>query len=538
MTSRAADRNRTAGQPRRVRPGRERHAKPDPPRATPVQGWDRSLGIGRRLFLGCLLIILVFLVATVLISGQLSALKPATEDMKTLSEGIRASLMLGNYIREQYVHQAHLIITRDAEHTHHVESAHHETGKWMVRMRALLKHPQEAVLLDDLTRTVETFNAIFEREIVPLVKSGENARVLERHDACEKLVTHATGQIDRIVGLFASRFESAQREVDARGTRAISLAVTCVILALGLAVAVAGLLTRSVARPIALLIEGAGEVARGNLEKTLPVDRADEFGQLATAFNAMTHKLKERQQQLMESEKLATLGRLAAAVAHELNNPLGIILGYLKTLFKERKGDDRLVADLKILEDEANQCRKIVADLLTLARPTDIDVKEILLDQLLEDTVDRLKRQEAFAATEWTLVTEPGLSVLADSEKLKQVVKNIASNAADAMTDGGTLTVRARRLSPIPQRWAHLALKDGEAVEVSFTDSGHGIPPDKIEHLFTPFFTTRTNGTGLGLFICYHILKAHGGEIAVGPGVAKGTTVSIVLPALSSGDDT
>lgn len=500
------------------------------PASSPRMAW---LSIGRRMFVGCLLIIAVFLLATVLVSWQVSALAPASQEMKTLSEGIRVSLMLGNFIREQYVHQAHLIITRDVEHTQHVASAHRETGEWMRRMRELLKEPDEARMLAELTGMMDRLNRTFEAEIVPLVAKGDTQRVLALHDDCEKLVTRATTQIDRIVERFSSRLDISRREIDDRGSRAVTQAITCVVLALVLAISLAGALTRSVTQPIALLIQGTSAVAAGELGKTLDVRRDDEFGQLAVAFNSMTRKLEERQRQLVESEKLATLGRLAAAVAHELNNPLGIILGFLKTMMKGRGEADPTLGDLRILEDEANQCRKIVADLLSLARPNEIDAKEISLDQVLEETVDRLRRQGTLSAVQVRLEAEPHLRVLGDPEKLKQVVKNITANAADAMTGGGTLTVKARRLLSASAKLVAQGVAAGEVVEVSFTDSGCGIEKDKLAQVFDPFFTTKTDGTGLGLFICYHIVKAHGGAIEVRSTRGAGTTVHIALPALA-----
>ena len=510
------------------------------PRRKPVEGAQRLpppwLSIGRRMFVGCLLIIAVFLFATVLVSWQLSALAPASQEMKTLSEGIRASLTLGSFIREQYVHQAHLIITRDVEHAKHVASAYRQSEEWTRRMRALLQEPDEARLLDELTHRIDRLNRIFAEQLVPLVIKGDTPRVLELHEDCEKLVTDSTGLIDQIVERFSTRLDVARREIDARGARAVTLATTCVVVSFVLAILMAGALTRSITRPVSILIQGTSAVAAGELGKTVELHSGDEFGQLASAFNVMTRRLQERQRQLMESEKLATLGRLAAGVAHELNNPLGIILGYLKTMLKGRTDADPLFADLKILEDEANQCRKIVADLLSLARPAEIEVTEISLDRVLEETVVRLRRQANFTSLAVDLETEPDLKVLGDAEKLKQVVKNIAANAADAMAGGGTLHVKARRLLRASDEHVAPGARRGEVVEVSFIDTGSGIEKEKLPHVFDPFFTTKTDGTGLGLFICYHIVKAHGGAIEVRSSHGRGTTVRFTLPVLAEGE--
>lgn len=172
----------------------------------------------------------------------------------------------------------------------------------------------------------------------------------------------------------------------------------CVGFALVMALVLAGALTRSITSPIEALIVGTREAAGGNLGKTLAVQSDDEFGLLARAFNSMTERLRARERELMESEKLATLGRLSAAVAHELNNPLGIMLGYLKTMLKGRGDDDPVAADLKILEYEAVQCARIVADLLSLARPADIEVRSVDLAAVVREAADRLRLQDSFAA--------------------------------------------------------------------------------------------------------------------------------------------
>jgi signal transduction histidine kinase len=481
---------------------------------------------------GCLLIIGVFLIATAQMSWQMRSLRPVAEEMQTLSDGIRSSLMLGNALREQYAHQAHLLITREAGHAEHAVIATQTTGEWMRRMKALLTEPDEAELFEELTRTVEECKQIFGDQIVPLLKKGETERVLALHDRCERLVGRSTGLIDRIVQRFTTRFEAAREEIVAASSRVFTTGIVCVVLALVVAISVAVRLSRSIARPIGTLIDGTRDVATGNLGKTLAVGGADEFEELARAFNTMSRKVKERQLQLIESEKLATLGRLAAAVAHELNNPLGIILGYLKTMSKGRVQGDPVLGDLKTLEDEANQCRKIVADLLSLARPTDIDVTEIELDVILRETVERLGRQETFARISMACEIEGDLWVLGDPEKLKQVVKNIAANAAEAMGAGGSLRIAARRVA-----WTEAQdPATAEAVEVVFADSGPGIPEVKLRDVFEPFFTTKKDGTGLGLFICYHIIKAHGGTIHLQSTAGSGTTVTLTLPALSSRD--
>lgn len=488
-----------------------------------------ALTTGKRLFYGCMLIILVFLVATVLISLQVAELRAAAEEMKVLSEGIQASLMLGNFIREQYVHQAHVIIWRDAEHANWVDSARKHSDRWTSRMRQLVTNPEEAAVLDELGRTVDQFNAVF-AQIVPLVQAGQTRQVRTLHDSCEKLVSRATEQIDRLVDRFGSRLDVARRRIDERGQQVVRVGFLCVGFALVMALVLAGALTRSITSPIEALIVGTREVAGGNLGKTLVVQSDDEFGLLARAFNSMTERLRARERELMESEKLATLGRLSAAVAHELNNPLGIMLGYLKTMLKGRSDDDPVAADLKILEYEAQQCARIVADLLSLARPADIEVRSVDLAGVVREAADRLRLQDSFAAIALDVQCTGDLRLAGDPDKLKQVLQNLAVNARDAMPGGGALSIVAGRTADVPPRLLERGWPARDAIRLELSDTGSGIPADKLDEVFQPFFTTKTNGTGLGLFICYHIVRAHAGDIECTSTQGKGTTVTIWLP--------
>jgi two-component system NtrC family sensor kinase len=231
-------------------------------------------------------------------------------------------------------------------------------------------------------------------------------------------------------------------------------------------------------------------------------------------------ELQDTQAQLIQSEKLASMGQLAAGVAHEINNPLGTILLYSDLMLKEVPRDSQNWQDLKLIMDETTRCRRIVADLLNFARQNEVLAQETDLNALIRTVAGELSEQPSFARVEIIEDLDGALpTIQADSAQLRQVFVNLMVNAAEAMPDGGTLRVSTRRPGE-------------ERISIAFQDSGSGIPEENLNKLFTPFFTTKPigKGTGLGLAIVYGIVKMHRGQIDVKSQVGVGTTFTVTLP--------
>jgi two-component system NtrC family sensor kinase len=231
-------------------------------------------------------------------------------------------------------------------------------------------------------------------------------------------------------------------------------------------------------------------------------------------------ELQATQAQLIQSEKLASMGQLAAGVAHEINNPLGTILLYSDIMFKETDGDGQQAQDLRMIMDEATRCKRIVSDLLNFARQNEVLAQETDLNDLVAQVVAESQEQPLFAGVEMVIHADPALpAIQADAPQLRQVLFNLMSNAAEAMPGGGRLTISTRPVGD-------------DRVAVSVQDSGEGIPEENLNRLFTPFFTTKPigKGTGLGLAIVYGIVKMHRGQIDVQSQVGQGTTFTVTLP--------
>lgn len=232
-------------------------------------------------------------------------------------------------------------------------------------------------------------------------------------------------------------------------------------------------------------------------------------------------ELERTQEQLLQRERLAALGALSAAVAHEVRNPLGVIFNAVGMLRRHRGTDDEGRGLVDIVAEEAERLNRIVADLLGFARPNPASLRPASLGPIVEEAVRAgLAGSRIPIDVSWELSTElPPVAV--DSGLVRQALINVVVNAAQAMPRGGRLQVRTAAAAG----WA--------TIEV--TDSGHGIPPELRERVFEPFFTTRTSGTGLGLAIVRHVVEAHGGSIAVAPGADGGTRFALRLPLVPGG---
>lgn len=229
-------------------------------------------------------------------------------------------------------------------------------------------------------------------------------------------------------------------------------------------------------------------------------------------------KLKRVQSQLIQSERLAALGKLSAGIAHEINNPLSIISGHAQILRMEKSpGRAELKKTAEIIEKQIDRASSITDQLLQFSKRIKPRLKKLDVNEILKDTVVLLKQQLSQDKIKIVkhLSSKPAF-IEADSLQLQQVFLNLIVNASHAMPDGGTLTIKTM-------------VKDGD-LEINFTDTGCGIPERNLSKLFEPFFTTKEDGTGLGLSIAYGIIKAHKGDIQVKSEEGKGTTFTIILP--------
>jgi signal transduction histidine kinase len=307
-----------------------------------------------------------------------------------------------------------------------------------------------------------------------------------------------------------------------------------ILVALGLMVLVAGLsayLSRALTRPLSLLSASARRIAEGDLEHRIRLTTGDEIEELSQQFNQMLESLAEHrhdiedanrelreanllltelQEQLIRSERLAALGQLSAGVSHELDNPVGVILGYAELTLEESEQGSRLHEYAVVVREEARRCKRIIAGLLDFSRPSKGVAQNLDLKALIVDLIKHLEDQRPFKRISWNLeLGDRDMVVKADPDSMRQVLVNLALNAAQAMEDEGVITVSL--LS------SNEPSEDGFLIQ--FSDTGEGVPLGEEERIFDPFYTTkrRGEGTGLGLSICRKLVEEVGGWIKALP---------------------
>jgi two-component system NtrC family sensor kinase len=233
----------------------------------------------------------------------------------------------------------------------------------------------------------------------------------------------------------------------------------------------------------------------------------------------MTRQLADAQRQLTQADKLASVGRLAAGLAHEINNPLTGVLTYASFLEKRAGDNPEVRADLEVIVRETKRCREIVRGLLDFARQSPPERRPTDLNEVVRHGVAIVMNQLALGRVSLQLDLAADLApVPVDGNQIQQVIVNLMLNAADAIGErGGTIQVTTRAV--------------GDATELTVEDSGAGIPEEAMDHLFEPFFTTKgSRGNGLGLAVTWRIVESHGGTIQVESKVGKGTRFAVRLP--------
>lgn len=243
-----------------------------------------------------------------------------------------------------------------------------------------------------------------------------------------------------------------------------------------------------------------------------------ENARLYEREHQMIEEIKHTQKLLVASEKMAALGKLAASVAHEVNNPLGIINNYLQILSIQKVSDDVYNNYIGILKNEVNRIAGIVRQLLDFYRPEQEQVSNVDLKNVISETLALLSNQLSKSQINVRLRIDEDVPLIqASAEKLKQVFLNLIMNSKYFMPDGGEIEIKVR--------------KNILDVEIEISDTGPGIPEENLSKIFEPFFTTKKDeGSGLGLFVCYGIIQRHRGSITVRNNTDKGATFHISLP--------
>lgn len=375
--------------------------------------------------------------------------------------------------------------------------------------------------------------------INPLYNEPEcSTAVCHAHPAPKKVlgvidVTMSLGEVDHVMARSRSR-----------------ILMVSIISILSISVIVAMILIHFVEKPVKELVLGTKKISGGDLGHLIPVETNDEMGHLAFSFNQMTRdlakareeieegihtlenkveertaELKSAQAQLLHSEKLAAVGKLAATVAHEINNPLTGVYTYIRLMERKIASGQYAEADMEkyrsfldTMRREVERTTAIVQNLLDFTRPKDPIRKPLHLAKVVDESLVLLRNK--FSINNVVVVNEmkPLPEIMADPGHMKQVFINLMVNACEAMEEGGTLTIGSG------------VDETGNTATVCVRDTGVGIAQENLERIFDPFFSTKEKGTGLGLSVVSGIVARHNGKMHIDSTPGKGTNIRITLP--------
>jgi len=336
---------------------------------------------------------------------------------------------------------------------------------------------------------------------------------------------------DRIGMLYVGVLEDKYKDIR---IQAISIFVLIIIGGMVVAIVLGLLMGRRIMKPVLHLVDVSQEVSRGNLEVEVGEISGNDFGLLQKTFAEMLESLRERDKQqqvlsetkLLQSEKQASIGRLAAGVAHEINNPLTGVLTFTHMLLNRKDIDGEVREDLETIAQATERVRDIVKGLLDFSRQTKIEPEPTDINELIKNSVNLIANQALVKGVILCFDLQENLPKrTVDASQIQSVVINILLNGIDASDKGGHITVTTG-----------LSVSTGKnrykGIEIGITDTGCGISEENLDKLFDPFFSTKEvgKGTGLGLSVSYGIIERHGGTIQVKSKVGMGTTFIIWLP--------
>jgi two-component system NtrC family sensor kinase len=372
--------------------------------------------------------------------------------------------------------------------------------------------------------------------------------------ACAGPSCHATVAEQPILGVVDVGVSLASMDEDLAALRWKTLGLGFLLTFLLIAV-ILQVSRRFIVKPVKALVRATREIGSGNLDKPVKPRASDELGMLAESFEGMrlslrearaeidglmnglerqveerTAALKQAQTQLIQGEKLASLGKLSASIAHEINNPLAGILTFSKLLVRDLEHEpveadtrDEALKRLKLIQRETERCSVIVRNLLDFARQRPLDLREIDVFAVLEESVHLVAHQAEMQGLTLDNTFGGHPTVKADFGRLRQAFVNVLVNAIEASSRGGTIRIASEGTDA-----------SGETV-IAISDTGSGIDAAHLHRIFDPFFTTKEKGTGLGLSVVYGIIENLGGKFEIASRAGEGTTVRIRLPLVPAG---
>lgn len=476
--------------------------------------------LARRLAWSFAMVALVAALICSLLLVLLLRVAGSVRQMQRDESAIRRGLDLATAVREQYIHAAHTIIAGNDSHVGHYADWVRKVSDETSALRSQVPAAEQSRLARVGVMSTEMDRLFLER-ILPAIRAGDSHAVGARHDELEELVVVAAADADRVARSVEARMSGEHMDATHVTYAAAAIALLGIVGLGGLAIASTRRLERAVLGPLDALAQAAARIGTGDFTARVEVRVDGELGAVAHAFEQMGEQLSEHQRRLLTSERMAALGQLAAGVAHEINNPIGVIRGYLRTMIPEAERQE-LRAELEILDEEAAACQRIADDLVAYARAPELSLNKVPVDigTTLEQTGERFEASGESNGCRIQVDADHS-QLMVDALRMRQVLQNLLRNAVQASGAGSLIEVQGKSL---PRTYT-----------IRVLDRGSGISSELLPHIFEPFLSGRFNGTGLGLAVSSGILRAHGGLIEARPRTGGGTELLVTLPRDAAG---
>jgi two-component system, NtrC family, sensor kinase len=402
-----------------------------------------------------------------------------------------------------------------------------------------LYHDQKALndIREKITSTIKTIKA--EKDDIIRAIGEEDMRKLQSHLKAYSVVIEDAGAKDHHDPDLEAQIRSEGKKLKEYSdsiTRLERTRVNDIILnskqvlifsfwvILASALIITHIISQRIVRSLRQIEKLTKSISAGNFDRIEGIRPRDELGSVIEAMDSMSEELAHREDQIIQSKKLASLGILTAGVAHEITNPLNNISMIAQTYAElySKLGEEDRIGLMNKVDAETERIRKIVMNLLDFSKPKDAHPKEADINAVIRQTLTLVQNMIDVANIETSVHLADRLPhVYVDEHQIQQVLVNLITNAVQAMTAGGRLVLSSR------------PGKSGTSIEIGVADTGKGIAPEFLPHIFDPFFSTKGDGgTGLGLSVSYGIIKNHEGEIRVESKIGVGTTFTVELPVL------
>jgi two-component system, NtrC family, sensor kinase len=467
----------------------------------------------RRLARSFAMVAIVATAACILLLLFLVRVANSVHQMQRDEVSIRTALRVAMAVREQYIHAAHTLIIGDASHLDHYAEWVLEVQDGARGLRARIPE-HERWRIDRIEQISRDVDALFRTEGLPATLAHDKPRMLTVHAVLEEKISIASADADWLTQVAEGRMSGEHVSTTRTTYAGVLVAGLGIVLLAGLSILSTRKLRAAVLRPLRSLVEAATRIGAGDLSARVGESSDGELGLVGRAFDQMAEQLSEHQRRLITVERMAAIGQLAAGVAHEINNPIGVIRGYLRTMIPEAERDE-LRRELRILDEEAAACQRIADDLVAYARAPEISRTDVDIGELLSETAERFQASGESLKSPIRVEAE-GARLSVDPVRLRQVVQNLLKNAIQAGPKGSPVEV-----------YGH-ARTSGYFIRV--LDRGVGVPSEMLTRIFEPFQSGRINGTGLGLAVCAGILRAHGGHISARARDGGGSEFVVELP--------